>query len=72
MKLIVIDVQKGITDERLYDFDGFIKNVTNIIDAYPTDSDKSNTVTFTNDVIYIDWRMLGCLRPLAYSNCWCG
>ena len=33
MKLIVIDIQKGITDERLYDFDGFIRNVTNIIDA---------------------------------------
>ena len=33
MKLIVIDVQKGITDERLYDFDGFIRNVTSIIDA---------------------------------------
>ena len=33
MKLIVIDVQKGITDERLYDFDGFIKNVTSIIDV---------------------------------------
>ena len=33
MKLSVIDVQKGITDERLYDFDGFIKNVTSIIDA---------------------------------------
>ncbi len=33
MKLIVIDVQKGITDERLYDFDGFIRNVTNIINA---------------------------------------
>ena len=33
MKLIVIDIQKGITDERLYDFDGFIKNVTNIIDT---------------------------------------
>ena len=33
MKLIVIDVQKGITDERLYDFDGFIENVTSIIDA---------------------------------------
>ena len=33
MKLIVIDVQKGITDERLYDFEGFIRNVTNIIDA---------------------------------------
>ncbi len=33
MKLIVIDIQKGITDERLYDFAGFIKNVTSIIDA---------------------------------------
>ena len=33
MNLIVIDIQKGITDERLYDFDGFIKNVTNIIDT---------------------------------------
>ncbi|SDB64168.1 cysteine hydrolase family protein [Butyrivibrio sp. INlla16] len=33
MKLIVIDIQKGITDERLYNFSGFIKNVTNIIDA---------------------------------------
>ena len=33
MKLIVIDVQKGITDERLYDFAGFIKNVESIIDA---------------------------------------
>ena len=33
MKLIVIDIQKGITDERLYDFAGFIKNVTNIIDV---------------------------------------
>ncbi|WP_022750311.1 amidase [Lachnobacterium bovis] len=33
MKLIVIDIQKGITDERLYDFAGFLKNVTSIIDA---------------------------------------
>ncbi len=33
MKLIVVDIQKGITDERLYDFETFIKNVTNIIDA---------------------------------------
>ena len=33
MKVIVIDIQKGITDERLYDFAGFIKNVTSIIDA---------------------------------------
>ena len=33
MKLIVIDIQKGITDERLYDFDGFIRNVISIIEA---------------------------------------
>ena len=33
MKLIVVDIQKGITDERLYDFDVFIKNVKNIIDS---------------------------------------
>ena len=31
MKLIVVDIQKGITDERLYAFESFIKNVTNII-----------------------------------------
>ncbi len=31
MKLIVIDIQKEITDERLYDFDVFLKNVTSII-----------------------------------------
>ena len=31
MKLIVVDIQKGITDERLYDFDVFIKNVKNIL-----------------------------------------
>lgn len=33
MKLVVVDIQKGITDNRLYNFDGFIKNVTSIIDA---------------------------------------
>ncbi len=33
MKLIVVDIQKGITDQRLYNFEGFIKNVTNIIDV---------------------------------------
>ena len=31
MKLLVIDVQKGITDERLYHFDSFIKNVKLLI-----------------------------------------
>lgn len=33
MVLLVIDVQKGITDERLYDFSGFIRNTKKIIDA---------------------------------------
>lgn len=33
MELIVIDIQKGITDERLYDYDDFIKNVKNVIDS---------------------------------------
>lgn len=31
MKIIVVDVQKGITDERLYDFNGFIKNISQIL-----------------------------------------
>ena len=31
MKLIVVDIQKGITDERLYDFEGFINNTSKII-----------------------------------------
>lgn len=33
MKLIVIDVQKGITDERLYNYESFLKNISSIIDA---------------------------------------
>lgn len=33
MKLLVIDIQKGITDDRLYDFDSFIVNTTKIIKA---------------------------------------
>ena len=33
MVLLVIDVQKGITDSRLYNFDGFIGNITRIIDT---------------------------------------
>ena len=44
MKLIVIDIQKGITDERLYDFTGFLKNVSSIIDAA-----RKNSV----EVIYV-------------------
>ena len=31
MKLLVVDVQKGITDERLYDFEGFLKNLKHLI-----------------------------------------
>ena len=33
MVLLVIDIQKGITDNRLYDFEGFIKNTKRIIEA---------------------------------------
>ncbi len=44
VKLIVIDIQKGITDERLYDFDGFIKNVISIIEVA-----RKNSV----EVIYV-------------------
>jgi nicotinamidase-related amidase len=33
MVLLVIDVQKGITDNRLYNFDGFIRETKRIIDA---------------------------------------
>lgn len=33
MKLLVIDIQKGITDERLYDFDHFIVNTKKIIET---------------------------------------
>lgn len=33
MKLVVIDIQKGITDEELYNYKGFLKNVTTIIEA---------------------------------------
>ena len=33
MILLVIDIQKGITDDRLYDFDGFIENTVKIINT---------------------------------------
>lgn len=33
MKLLVIDIQKGITDNRLYNFESFIDNTKKIIDA---------------------------------------
>lgn len=33
MVLLVVDIQKGITDERLYHFDEFIKNTVRIIEA---------------------------------------
>ena len=31
--LLVVDIQKGITDERLYEFDKFVSNVTALIEA---------------------------------------
>ena len=33
MKLLIIDVQKGITDERLYEFESFVENVGGLIDT---------------------------------------
>ena len=33
MKLLVIDIQKGITDSRLYNFESFFENTTEIIKA---------------------------------------
>ena len=33
MKLLVIDIQKGITDNRLFNFEVFIDNTTRIINA---------------------------------------
>lgn len=33
MILLVVDIQKGITDERLYDYDGFLRRVTTLIAA---------------------------------------
>ena len=33
MKLLVIDIQKGITNERLYNFENFIKNTVRLINA---------------------------------------
>ena len=33
MKLLVIDIQKGITDSRLFNFDEFIDNTSRIIQA---------------------------------------
>ncbi|MCR5053879.1 MAG: cysteine hydrolase [Lachnospiraceae bacterium] len=33
MILLVIDIQKGITDERLYDYEGFINRTSRIISA---------------------------------------
>ena len=33
MILLVVDIQKGITDERLYDFDSFIQRTTKIVET---------------------------------------
>lgn len=44
MVVLVIDIQKGITDERLYDFSGFMKNTVRIIEAA-----RNNNV----EVIYV-------------------
>ena len=33
MIVLVVDVQKGITDERLYAFDTFVDRITRLIDT---------------------------------------
>lgn len=33
MILLVVDIQKGITDDRLYEFENFVKNCRQLIDA---------------------------------------
>lgn len=33
MTVLAIDIQKGITNERLYDFDGFIKNTNEVLET---------------------------------------
>ena len=33
MILLVVDVQKGITNDRLYAYESFINNITELIDA---------------------------------------
>ena len=44
MVLLVIDIQKGITDNRLYDFEGFINNTKRVIETA-----RSNNI----EVIYV-------------------
>jgi len=44
MILLVVDVQKGITNDRLYAYESFINNVTELIDTA-----RSNNV----EVIYV-------------------
>ena len=44
MKLLVVDIQKGITDERLFDFESFITRTCQIIETA-----RKNAV----EVIYI-------------------
>ena len=47
MVLLVVDVQKGITDERLYAFDTFIDRITRLIDA--TRKNGTEVIYFQHD-----------------------
>ena len=47
MKLLVIDIQKGITDNRLYNFESFIDNTKRIIDAAP--ANQIEVIYFQHD-----------------------
>lgn len=47
MKLLVIDIQKGITDSRLYNFEAFIENTTKIIKA--ARNNQTEVIYFRHD-----------------------
>lgn len=47
MKLLVIDIQKGITDNRLYNFESFIDNTIEIIKA--ARDNKKEVIYFQHD-----------------------
>ena len=49
MVLLVVDVQKGITDERLYAFDTFIDRITRLINA--ARKNGTEVVCFQHDLV---------------------
>ncbi|MBQ9490098.1 MAG: isochorismatase family protein [Lachnospiraceae bacterium] len=71
MILLVVDIQKGITDERLYDYDGFLQRVTTLIAA--ARKSHAEVIFFQHDdgpgsgfsVGDADFEIAGQVKPLA-------